>query len=638
MWTGSSQESVTEEWRAAGLFTNRARAIRRFMDYIQADPPRSTVLFVQGDGGYGKTLLLRYLRHHCCKRFDPRVWTGLQRLDDDAFKARVSNPTEVDGTPRAIPACLVDFDPRGASYRPQDAYDVLLKLHRELAPHGLHFPLYDIALLNYLQKTHQASEEQLKSLFPKTELDFVAALATVGARSIPFYGFFRAVAEMVDKHVLPRLHRYLQQRNLPLDRLDEIGRMDHERDLLPRLPALFGEDLCAAMALQDAPPRVVLFFDTHEAFWVQDHLDFHDNRNIHRDEWLRRLLRPLVDRPCGVVLVVAGRYLPRWPQADRSNIDLHILDGLTDKYARAFLEQCGIGITDPELQQSLLDFARLHHDDIHPLHLGLAADIVLAARAQGRELTAAEFGVVPDLADKNEHLLGRLLRWIDTETASAVRALSACRSFNADIYYRLAADLHFVPSRDTFEVLTGLSFVRTVADQGQGWYRFHDLLRRVIRAEGAQIAREANSVMERYYADAYSRQSLVDLASPARERCGLELLYHRIRENEQAGVALFRELAENLARTRLPSRLQLLLQEIKQHSLQEESSRLWAAYYDARMSQLLTGAFAGAELLYQKIKSNSSAERLLISYILCDLGYMYLLNNQGRGGAGLRAR
>ena len=67
-------DSITTGWRAFDLFTDRHEAIRHFAAYLHDDVPRPTILCFHGDGGNGKSLLLRFLREHCCKRFRPEVW------------------------------------------------------------------------------------------------------------------------------------------------------------------------------------------------------------------------------------------------------------------------------------------------------------------------------------------------------------------------------------------------------------------------------------------------------------------------------------------------------------------------------------------------------------------------------------
>ena len=42
-WDGE-QETVTEEWRASSLFTNRVAIARRFMSYLNDDPDPASIL------------------------------------------------------------------------------------------------------------------------------------------------------------------------------------------------------------------------------------------------------------------------------------------------------------------------------------------------------------------------------------------------------------------------------------------------------------------------------------------------------------------------------------------------------------------------------------------------------------------
>jgi hypothetical protein len=75
--------SVTEGDRALQLFTDRHEAIRRFAEYLNDDPPKKQILFFYGDGGNGKSLLLKHLRERCCKRFNPDNWQYVRSLPDD---------------------------------------------------------------------------------------------------------------------------------------------------------------------------------------------------------------------------------------------------------------------------------------------------------------------------------------------------------------------------------------------------------------------------------------------------------------------------------------------------------------------------------------------------------------------------
>jgi hypothetical protein len=64
----SELASITEGRRALGHFVNRDEAIERFRGLLVDDPPRNAILFFYGDGGNGKSLLLRLLSQYGCSR------------------------------------------------------------------------------------------------------------------------------------------------------------------------------------------------------------------------------------------------------------------------------------------------------------------------------------------------------------------------------------------------------------------------------------------------------------------------------------------------------------------------------------------------------------------------------------------
>lgn len=161
--TGDAK-TITEGWRALDLFTDREKAIRLFSSYLNDDPPRSQILFFYGDGGNGKSILLRFLREYCCKKLKPENWTWVKKLQDEEFVEHIKEAEDTE----SVPVSLLDFgmSPRGDDC-PQEAFSGLLMLRRALRGHGLHFPLYDFgACLWYLHKTHKLTPERLKSLFP----------------------------------------------------------------------------------------------------------------------------------------------------------------------------------------------------------------------------------------------------------------------------------------------------------------------------------------------------------------------------------------------------------------------------------------------------------------------------------------
>uniref|UniRef100_UPI0019EC85B2 hypothetical protein n=1 Tax=Microcoleus sp. LEGE 07076 TaxID=915322 RepID=UPI0019EC85B2 len=56
-------ETISSD-RKLQLFTDRYEFTRRFAFYLNEDPPREQILYFFGDGGNGKSLLLKHLEFH----------------------------------------------------------------------------------------------------------------------------------------------------------------------------------------------------------------------------------------------------------------------------------------------------------------------------------------------------------------------------------------------------------------------------------------------------------------------------------------------------------------------------------------------------------------------------------------------
>ena len=146
----------------------------------------------------------------------------------------------------------------------------------------------------------------------------------------------------------------------------------------------------------------------------------------------------------------------------------------------------------------------------------------------------------------------------------------------------------------------------------------HDAVREIIdenlRAHDSERHRELH---ER--AAAYFEKRPEQATGEETERLGLERLYHRIRADEEAGIKLFQEMAEGLTRYRLVNRLRALLNDANTYPLEQENSRLWREYYNARVAHL-DGKVGIAKEAYSKISRTEGVDSKLKAYALCDLG------------------
>ena len=509
------QTEISDD-RKLQLFTDRHEFTRRFASYLNEDPPREQILYFFGDGGNGKSLLLKHLEYHCCKRFPPQVWQQLRALPESKAAEVadfVRNAEPKTYTP--IPVVRHDFGLIPIKEdKPQDRFYGLLMLRRNVASaakkYKFKFPNYDFACFWYLLNKGE-SNATLEQLFPDDVMELLTPVLETFAE-FPVVAQAVAVLKGIDKlGGIKRAMKLIQNRlGVSDEKAEEIRRLDIDTELTDCLPKLFAGDLNAAMAGKNKPDRLVMLFDTHEKMWDE-------KRNSqgatfwYQDEWFRRLLRAL-DYKLGIVVVVAGRDCPvtqlRWPNASKfpipeDYIDAQLVWHLSPTDARDYLHK--VEIDKADLADAVIKYASVNPDEswdnlqVHPFYLGLCADVVLAERRRGIELLASDFARIPKLENKTAELTDRLLLYVDREVRSAVHSLSACRAFDEDLYVKLGAGCHFQASSANFEVLTSFSFVWKSEKRGDNWYRIHDLLRRLDCDRDDPKTRRAHEVLEGHY-------------------------------------------------------------------------------------------------------------------------------------------
>ncbi|MGB7893260.1 MAG: hypothetical protein WCF82_15330, partial [Microcoleus sp.] len=542
-------ESISDD-RQLQLFTDRHEFTRRFAFYLNEDPPREQILYFYGDGGNGKSLLLKHLQVNCCKRFSPQVWQQWRALPEEraaevADFVRSAEPK----TYTPIPAVRHDFGLISIKEdKPQDRFYGLLMLRRNLAEaakrYKFKFPNYDFACFWYLLNKGE-SNATLEQLFP----DDVMELLTPAIEALAGFPLVtQAVALLKWRDKLGGIKRAMEliknRLGVSDDKAEEICRKDIDTELIDCLPKLFADDLNAAMAGRNKPERLVMLFDTHENLWDEKR-SFQGIKFWYQDEWFRRLLKALHFK-AGIVVAVAGRDCPvtqlRWPNASKFPIPEHLIDAqlvghLSAADARDYLHK--VEIDKADLADAVIRYASVNYDEtwdnlqVHPFYLGLCADVVLAERRRGIELLSSDFARIPKLENKTAELTDRLLSYVDREVRSAVHSLSACRAFDEDLYIKLGAGCHFQASSANFEILTSFSFVWKEPQRGEKWYRIHDLLRRLDADRDNQKTRRTHEVLEGYY------RALGNVA---------EAIYHANRLDWQRGVKEWVEVFEKALR------------------------------------------------------------------------------------------
>ncbi|MFI7694199.1 ADP-ribosylglycohydrolase family protein [Nonomuraea sp. NPDC049655] len=482
--------SVVAPDRSLDLFANRFELTRHVVSLINEDPPAERILYLHGLGGNGKSLLLRHLETRCCLRTNQ--WETVRNASDAELLEQLTEQGQ------QVPMARIDFGARPAGEnRPQEAFSGLFMLKRQLSHYGIATPRFDFAAITYLHKLGFDIAHRVPELFPRGEISIAMDLADA-VLTLPVLRVGQQLFQLVNSRMDKLFTRRRMQRRVPQEDAEQILTLVPEPDLLHALPRLFAKDLNDAAGEH---ARIVLLFDTHEAFFGEaigdaDSLIHADK--LMRDEWLRCLLGHL-DLGTGIVAIVAGRTRPPWSAAPvlpipERYIDLRLVGHLTNADASQYLTLAGID--DRSMRAALVEYASTAPDEVHPYFLGLCADVALAA---GPRLTPGDFTT---LVDKERDLAHRLLQWTPAEAEYGILAVSACRAFTAETFRHLGQALDFPCDRSAFSRLTAFSFIaplRGGTASGSGAYTMHNILRRSLQNVRPSEVRRAHELLAQHY-------------------------------------------------------------------------------------------------------------------------------------------
>jgi hypothetical protein len=519
---------LTQMNRELQHFTDRHELIMGFVEALnEQDRQSNQILFFSGDGGNGKSLLLRYLLTHFCKGFPQTTWQEIKAKSIPETVEFIKTVTDWECNFKIIPAVLLDFDlPVSNEESNRDSFYGLLKLYRQLVintarlGYKLSCPLYEFACILYLRHKGKLTNESLNKLFPAAEFSLVgvifntiktivqdnkelaAVLALPGVLAV----LGASILNILVKHFGQDLTLYFHGRGLQEKDFESIAQLEPERELIDALPNLLAEDIKVALQTEKAPEKLILFFDTHEAFWGEKR-DCASAIFFKQDEWLRCLLAQLIDSP-KVIIVMAGREPPRWQEArcwriSRDKLECRQVFNFKESDALDYLTQ--VGIEAPQLRSSLIKSTRFEGDLVHPLLLRFSVEIVSKAQEKGQPLVIFE-SVPPreQVLKLDQHLailVERLMKYTDREIEDTVCVLSACRTFNEDIYFYLGQALRFNTSHAAFELLLRFSFIWPLESEEEKRYRLHPLIRRFNLEQQQERTQIAHQFLERYYRD-----------------------------------------------------------------------------------------------------------------------------------------
>jgi tetratricopeptide (TPR) repeat protein len=468
-----------------------------------------------------------------------------------------------------VPVALASGDEQ------KSALDVLTRWADDLKADGVRLPEFSKTFQHYRAVQAKVENEATK-LAGKLAKSAAATVVETVASTIPGIGpLLGKLGGMGAEALVDWLRGFLTKPDIDL-----------LLDPAKKLTADFLTDLQKAANRR----RIVLMLDTFEQMTALE-------------DWAREVAQQL---PANVLLVIAGRALPNWSRAWPgwiANAQVEELKPMSEddmrELVRRYYATLRGGEPDPKQVEAIIRFAR---------GLPLAATAVIHAWIkypdQMGDFQAVKSLVIADVVDW-------LMKGIPEGLKPALEAAAIVRWFDQPI---LRAVMAQEDVRDAYNELRRFPFVRTRAEG----LALHDAVREImdenLRVQDAERHRELH---ER--AAAYFEKRLEKATGEDAERLGLERLYHRIRADEETGIQLFQEMAEELVRYRLVNRLRALLNDVNTYPLERENSRLWREYYETRILHLENQVSAARER-YERLISVNPTDLKLRAYVMADYG------------------
>ncbi len=548
-------------------------------------PQQKRILVIHGVGGVGKSSLLKMFRLHCKS---VNVPVALASGDDSKSALDVLYLKSPSGEERGwVPDLKAD---------------------------GVKFGKFDATFAHYraIQAKVDAETQKTRGKFvdlagkAAKETAGTAAAAAAGAALgsiIPGIGTLAgAIGGMGAEALTDWLRGFLTKPDIDL-LLDPTKKLTDD----------FLDDMTQAANKQ----RIVLMLDTFEQMsaledWARD--------VAQRVGQISNLPTGQIGNlSYGVLLVIAGRALPNWGRAWSgwmANAQVEELKPMSEDVMRELIRRYYAtmrgGEPNPTQVDAIIRFAR-------GLPMVVTSAVQLWVKYNVEDFQSVKAEIVANLVD-------RLIEGVPSTLIPALEAAAIVRWFDQPI---LRAVLKQDDVRDVYNELRRFPFVRTRAEG----LALHDAVREIMDENlRAQDSERHCELHER--AAVYFEKRLEKVADTRQgttgeeaERLGLERLYHRVRADEEAGIKLFQEMAEEFGRLWLINRLRVLLNDVNTYPLERENSKLWRDYYIARLRQA-EKHYDDAEMIYERVSSSNQAEQKLRAYAFCDWGEIVSRGNK----------
>lgn len=500
-------------------FTNRSSELQVFRRVLELESPPPVLMFY-GVGGSGKSWLLQRFRE-------------------------VTPP---------MPIAYLDLDRSTGGTNYADNYPLALaELRRQFS--DIDCPQFDLAY-TWLRVKEGVRDDPLfqgGGLLENT-WEFILQVRDVASSEVPEEGLVKwlvcKVSEPIGQWLLTSSfgkwldtrfgwYHFLENKTAPPQEIYRHLRMRLLFDLEEYLPARQGKAVRAVLFVDSVEP---LLEELREERGSEEHL-----------EGGRDWLQELYHRGSGLLIVLAGRDRLNWGDrrepywAKTEVLEQHLVGGLSEKDARAFLSNGGI--TDPEVQEAILRVSldsqtvSQGEPEYHPCSLGVSADTCWNLRQCGEGGDPDTFDMP---ADDHAKLTAPFLRSFAEDGTYAVwlHLLALTPRFD-EAAARAAFGPDGAEQDAAWQALQSYSFLKPT--DLPGWSSFHVQMKQSLvkdLLDNQPGDWQANHQWWRGYWERQS-QAAFDLAA------GLAW-YHAWQLNPKAARLAWQELAESELRSLKP--------------------------------------------------------------------------------------
>jgi tetratricopeptide (TPR) repeat protein len=504
---------LTDEIKSLNYFTGRTDFIRNYLEILNNDKINNKILFVNGNGGNGKSVLLKFLYRKCSKILTQEEWEYIKELQNpQEFITNIAYAENAED----VAISLTDFSQdKYENPHPSDVLNILINIRKDLSNHGISLPIFDYACMLYLIKNGR--KDEISSKLPNELADLMANIFDAINKSSTA-SIIKSAISLFDKHFYDKYLLLFKQLRITKEQLHEINCMDFKFEIINELPRLFAEDLNNWVKSNGKSKKIILLFDTHEAFYGYQK-NFFQQFFIHGDKWLRHFLSKL-DLATGILVIIAGRELPSWERVKDFKIvsnDIHSyeLRGFTKAEAVQYLTN--VGIEEDLAIEKITSNAEINENDISPLYLATCAEIL---KNDLEDSNGFKFELLKEkMTLINDDILMRLLCYVSDELYDSIRALSACRAFDWNIYCIVGGSLGFSTSPSKFNALVNFSFVDK---HDNNYYSINQLIRHIFHDQSDEMTLKSHGTLYKYYEKIEDNLSM-DIVDQIYHKCYLKL-------------------------------------------------------------------------------------------------------------------